>query len=93
MPNKSNIVMKQPSHVPTGWLVAIIGASGTAIALSIGLAIAWATLSAEVSATSSEVAKYATLSERVVRIETILVYKFPSEAAEADRMLAKQRRE
>lgn len=92
MTNDSEVVMRQPTYVPTGWLVAIVGASGTAIILSITVAVMWATLTSEVRATVSEVAKVVPLSERVVRIETILVYKFPAEAREADRVIAEQRR-
>ena len=87
-----DLILRQPTYVPTGWLVAIVGASGTAILLSVSLAVAWATLSNQVQANSGEVAKVQGLSERIVRIETILVYKFPREAEEADRMIATQQR-
>ena len=87
-PPDEDLVLKPPSYVPTGWLVAIIGASGTAIAMALACGVAWASLSARVTAAEGEVAKYQDMGERIVRVETILVYKFPDEAQAADRILA-----
>jgi hypothetical protein len=90
--NDSEVIMKQPSYVPTGWLVAIIGASATAIGLALACGVAWASLSARVSAAEGEVAKYSDMGERIVRVETILVYTFPDQTVKADRMLASQKK-
>lgn len=86
--NKDTVT--EPKYVPFGWLVAIIGASGTAIMMSFAIGIAYASMSAKQDALASEVAKarvdidsISKIDNRLVRVETILTYAFPDEATKA----------
>lgn len=76
--------------VPLGWLVAVVGACGTAILSAFGIGIAVATLSSKVDAQGQDITKLQSgdLSERMVRVETLLSFAFPDEYKRA---LAEQR--
>lgn len=95
MKQKDELVIRGPVLVPYGWLVAIIGASGTAILLAFSVGVWAASTSTRIevlanatSAQGSEVAKLKDaqpeISVRLAKIETILTYAFPKEARKAE---------
>lgn len=86
-----------PVFVPMGWLVAIVGASGTAILLSFSIGIWAASIKAEANAVHARVGDLETksrrldqLGNRLVRVETILAIKFPDAAEEARRQVPEE---
>ena len=88
---KGEVVIKGPRLVPVGWLVAIMGACGTAITISFAVGVWVATLSAKVEAQGSDVAKLEDVPERMVRVETLLSLAYPNEYRETMRRLPASR--
>jgi hypothetical protein len=75
--------LRAPIHVPIGWLVAIIGASSTAVLTAFSIGFWVAALSAQVQANKEASTG---VPERLVRVETILEIQFPNAAAQARRI-------
>ena len=77
------------NEVSTRMIMTLVGLSSTALVTAFTIGIWVATVSTKQEAMGSEVAKLKStqpeLSERVVRIETILTYAFPKEAKRATR--------
>lgn len=90
-PGEEELVIRGPVLIPVGWLIAILGCAGTGLVLAFGVGVWCASLSSDVRANTQDIDKLANVKERLTRIETILVYKFPEEAARADRQLASDR--
>lgn len=84
------LVIRGPIMVPFGWLIAIIGAAGSAFVLAFAVGVWVATVSTKTDAHTIAIEKLqeSNLSDRVVRIETILTMVYPEQAKKARRMPA-----
>ncbi len=81
--NDEELIIRGPVLVPMGWIVAIFGASGTAVLMAFSLGIGYATLSSKQEAMAKDVNKIDSLVLDVNTIKTMLQYKFPDAAAVA----------
>lgn len=96
--DSNELSIRGPILIPAGWLVAIVGAAGTAILLAISATVYIVTQSTKAEAVSEKVnaleqvySDVHRIDNRLTRIETIITIAYPGATREADRRPASDR--
>lgn len=97
MPQNRNeseeLIIRGPVLVPTGWLVAIVGAAATGVGLAFSIGLWVAAVSNKTEAHESAIQELQKDHDRVVRIETILAMVYPEQARQARQRIPAQKEE
>lgn len=88
--DSTELSIRGPVLVPAGWLIAIVGASGTAVLLAISVTVYLVNQSAQAKTTAEKVSALESFSSdlhridnRLTKMETILALTFPEAAKKA----------